>query len=169
MQRIGLLIEAFHLVHVRRADQTPVERVRPRVIRALDRLGEPALGRFAQPRAAVAADVVVRSGVAGLIAQHDDALAADLGDEVIARRRERRIAADANPAAPENPLRFTGEYVRIVVVAAGQRAGALAITLDGLEKAHRISRAALRPAAPGMPPPGCVPEPHRYNPSIGVR
>ncbi len=169
VQRIRLLIEAFHLVHVRRANQAPVERVGPRVIWALDRLGEAALGRFAQPRAAMATDVVVRVTLTGLIAQHDDALATDRRDEVIARRREGLIAADADPVAPEDPLRFAGEYFWIVVVAAGQRAGALAITLDGLQKAHRISRAALRPAAPGMPPPGCVPEPHRYSPSIGVR
>src|SRR5271156_367096 len=33
----------------------------------------------------------------------------------------------------------------------------------------RISRAASRPGAPMMPPPGCVAEPHMYNFLIGVR
>ena len=30
------------------------------------------------------------------------------------------------------------------------------------------TRAALWPGAPMTPPPGCVPEPHRYSPLIGV-
>ncbi len=34
---------------------------------------------------------------------------------------------------------------------------------------RRISRAALRPAAPLTPPPGCAPAPHKYRPSIGIR
>ena len=169
MQRIGLLVEPLDLVHVRRANQAPVECVRPRVIRALNRFGEAALGRFAQPRAAMATDVVVRVALARLIAQHDDALAADLRDEVIARRREGRIAADANPVAPEDLFLLAGEHLWRRVVPALERARTLAIALDGLEEAHRISRAALRPAAPGIPPPGCVPEPHKYSPSMGVR
>ena len=32
-----------------------------------------------------------------------------------------------------------------------------------------ISRAAFCPEPPVMPPPGCVPAPHRYRPAIGVR
>jgi len=61
MQRIRLLVEPFDLVHVRRTDQAAIERVGPGVIRALNRLGEAALRRFAQPGAAMAADVVVRA------------------------------------------------------------------------------------------------------------
>ncbi len=34
---------------------------------------------------------------------------------------------------------------------------------------RRISRAALWPGMPVTPPPGCVPEPHRYSPGIGPR
>ena len=37
------------------------------------------------------------------------------------------------------------------------------------ERSYRISRAALCPGAPVTPPPGCVPDPHIYNPAIGER
>ena len=36
-------------------------------------------------------------------------------------------------------------------------------------KSAMISRAALWPGAPVTPPPGCVPEPHMYNPFSGPR
>src|SRR6266550_6800033 len=115
------------------------------------------------------AHVVVGAPLAGLIAQHDDAFTRDRGEEVIARRRERGIAADTDPMTPEDTLLLSVEHLRSRVVAARKRAGTLPIALDGFQKAHRISRAALRPAAPGIPPPGCVPEPHRYSPAMGVR
>ena len=38
-----------------------------------------------------------------------------------------------------------------------------------LPESFRISRAARRPGAPMMPPPGCVAEPHMYNFLMGVR
>src|SRR5258708_12270349 len=43
VQRVFLLVEARHLIHVWRADETAVERVGPRVIGTLNGLGEPAL------------------------------------------------------------------------------------------------------------------------------
>uniref|UniRef100_A0A3Q7F7E8 Uncharacterized protein n=1 Tax=Solanum lycopersicum TaxID=4081 RepID=A0A3Q7F7E8_SOLLC len=36
-------------------------------------------------------------------------------------------------------------------------------------KSSMTTCAALRPGAPITPPPGCVPLPHKYRPSIGVR
>ena len=166
---IRLLVEPFHLVHVRRADQAAVECVRPGVIRALDRFGQPARGRFAQPRAAMAADVVVGAPLSRLVAQHDDAFAGDLNEEVIARRRERGVPADADPMPAEDSLLLFHEHVRRRVIGSRKRACTLTIGLDRFQERHRISRAALRPAAPGIPPPGCVPEPHKYSPSMGVR
>ena len=38
-----------------------------------------------------------------------------------------------------------------------------------LYESFRISRAALWPGTPLMPPPGWLPTPHRYIPAIGVR
>ena len=111
VQRVRLLVESFHFIHVRRADQTPIERVRPRVVGALDRFRETAVRGFTQAGAAMAADVVVRSGVGRLIAQHDDALARDADQEVIARAGERCFAADADPLMPEHPLLFLREHL----------------------------------------------------------
>ena len=59
----------------------------------------------------MAADVVVRSGVPRLIAQHDDALARDADQVVIARAGERCFAADADPLVPEQPLLFLREHL----------------------------------------------------------
>src|SRR5690242_17655023 len=106
------------------------------------------------------AHVVVRASLARLVAQHDDALTGDLDNDVVARLLEARLAPHADPVTREDPLLLVGEHLGRRVVAARQRPRALAIALDRLEECHRISRAAFRPAAPGIPPPGCVPEPH---------
>src|ERR1700752_1477359 len=154
---------------MRRADQATVERVRPRVVGTLNRLRQLAARRFAQPGAAVAAHVVIGVSLSRLIAQHDDAFAGDLYDEGVTGRPERGIAAHADPVAREDALPFLGKPLGGRVIPAWERPRALTIALDGFDEGHRISRAALRPAAPGMPPPGCVPEPHKYKPSMGVR
>ena len=71
MQRIVLFVEALDLVHVRRTDEAAVERVGPRVVRALDRLGQFARDIFAQAGAAMTADVEERVQFAAPVA-HDD-------------------------------------------------------------------------------------------------
>src|SRR5207247_6958790 len=146
------LAEPPDFVHGGCADQPAIEGIRPRVVRTLDRLGQPARGRFAEARAAVAADVVVRMPLARLIAQHDDALARDLHDEVVARRRQRGVAPHTDPMACEDALLLLGEDLRRRVVTAGQRPRALLIALGRPQGCYRITREALRPAAPGLPP-----------------
>ena len=59
-QRILGLVEVRNVLHVRRADQPPIEIVRPRVIRTLNALDEAAFGLLAEARAAVAAHVEQR-------------------------------------------------------------------------------------------------------------
>src|SRR5437762_13081150 len=51
-------VEARHFVHVRGADQRAVERVRPGVVGALDRLGQAPSLRLTQPGAAMAAHII---------------------------------------------------------------------------------------------------------------
>src|SRR5206468_2723777 len=101
VERVVPLVEARDLVHVRRADQGPIERVRPRVVGALDRLGEAPVLRLAQPGAAVAAHIIEGPHYAVLAAHHDDALAADGAERVVPGLGELGGAADANPAARE--------------------------------------------------------------------
>jgi hypothetical protein len=143
VKRIRLLVEPFHFIHMRRADQATIERVRPGVIGTLNRLGQPAPGRFTESRAAMTADVVVGAQLTGLIAQHDDAFPGDLGQQVVAAIQH-CLSAHADPVVTEEPLSLFGEYVGRRVVASRQRSGALLIALDGLQKRrHRISSASF--------------------------
>src|SRR5207247_8735757 len=58
VERVVPLVEPCDLVHMRRADQRAIERVGPRVVGALDRLGKTSALRLAQPGAAMAAHIV---------------------------------------------------------------------------------------------------------------
>ena len=81
MQRIVVLAEVRHFVHVRRADQPAVEIVGPRVIRALDAAGERARS---SPCRAACRDGGRRCRTRGLarrVARDDDAVAVHVADE----------------------------------------------------------------------------------------
>src|SRR2546430_9350211 len=119
---------------MRRTEEAAVERVGPRVIGTLNRFGEPAGFRFAQPGAAMAANVVIRPSLARLIAEHDDAFARNVDHEIIARRGERRVAADTDPMTGEDALLLEGEHIRRRVVAARQGARPLLIAFDRLQE-----------------------------------
>ena len=60
VQRVFLLAEVRHFLHVRRADQAAFEVIRPRVVGTLDAPGERAFVFRAQLRAAMPAHVVER-------------------------------------------------------------------------------------------------------------
>src|SRR3569832_2297067 len=82
MQRIILRGEARHLVHLRRIAQRAVEAIAPGVVRAQDRAAERALRLAAQAAATMPAMIVERADRPIEIAQHDDALALDLEQEI---------------------------------------------------------------------------------------
>ena len=94
------------LLHERCADQPPVERIAPRVVRALDRAAQPP-GRLlvAQARAAMAADVVEAAQLAVLAADDQDALADDVDGQELARLGERIDPARVEPVAGRKPAR----------------------------------------------------------------
>src|SRR2546422_9416536 len=143
LQRDGVegvvpLVEACDLVHMRRADQLPLGGVGPRVVGALDGLGEPPARRFAQPRAAMATHVVERACRTAPVPQDDDALARDVPQEVVPRLRDLLGAAGAEPARPEQPLDLLGVDLGRRVVPPRQGAGALAVALDGLEEGRHL-------------------------------
>ena len=176
VQRVVGLTEACDLVHMRRAHQPPVEPIGPRMIWALDGRGEMPAGPFAQPRAAMAAHIIEGAHHTRGIADHDETLAGNLGHQVVPGLRDGRRPPHAHPAPPEDALRFLGEHLGRRVIPARHGARTLLVGLGGLVKrrrhpatSFRICRAASRPAAPAMPPPGCAPEPHRYKPGTGVR
>src|SRR2546423_2783409 len=139
MQRVCLLVESFDFMHVRRADQAAIQRVGPRVIGALNRFRQPASRGFAEPRAAMAADIVIRAPLAGLVTQDDDALAGDLRQYVIARICKSGISADADPVVLKDALLLCGKNFRRRVVAARERARTLLVTLDRLEEGRHRS------------------------------
>ena len=125
VQRIVVLPEVRDLLHVRRADQPPVEIVGPRVIRTLDAAGERPLELGAQPGAAMTADVVERVDAPGRRARDDDALAEELADEELARAdrpaRSRPAQTHIRPNRPPSPRL---KYAAIDVVRGRQRSRA---------------------------------------------
>src|SRR2546430_2295986 len=156
-ERVVLLVEAFHLAHVGGADELAVEGVGPGVVGALDRLGQAAAPLLAQPRPPVAADVVMRPQRAALVAQHDHALARDLGEEVVPGLGELRGAAHAHPAASEDPLRLLREDLGRRVVPSRQGARALPVHLGGLEKGgHGRSTGTITPHRAAAPADGAA-------------
>src|SRR3989442_1089229 len=145
-ERVIPLVEAFHLAHVGGADELAVEGVGPGVVGALDRLGQAAAPLLAQPRPSVAADIVMRPQRTALVAQHDHALARDVGEEVVSRVGELRGAAHAHPAPSENPLHLLREDLGRRVVAPRQGARALPVHLGGLEEGgHGRSTGTITP------------------------
>src|SRR5205807_6298587 len=131
------------------------EGVGPGVVRTLDRLGEAAAPLLAQPRPTVAADIVMRPQRAALVAQHDHALARDVGQEVVPGLGELRGAAHAHPAAREDPLRLLREDLGRRVVPPRQGARALPVHLGGLEKGgHGRSTGTITPHRAAAPADG---------------
>ena len=134
VERVVPLVEPRDLVHVRRADQRAIERVGPRVVGALNRLGKTSALRLAQPGAAVAAHIVEGAHRAVLTAHDDDALAAGGADRVVPGLGELGGAADADPAPREDALPLFGPDLGRVVVAPGQRPLALLVRLGGFDE-----------------------------------
>src|SRR6266404_6982612 len=73
LQRIFRLVESWHLIHVRRAKQSPIERVRPRVIGALN-CSALSVSAFDEATTAVAAHIVKAMDLSAFISDNDEAL-----------------------------------------------------------------------------------------------
>src|SRR4030095_10049289 len=110
-QRIISLIESRRLIHVRRAKQSPIQRVRPRVIRALNRCGVTIL-LFAKSRPAVTANVVERADRRSLILPDDQTFAGYFRKEIVARFGELALMADQNPPRREYLLQLFSKNLR---------------------------------------------------------
>ena len=137
VQRIVRAVEPFDLVHVGRAQQTSVERVGPRVVRALDRAAQPPPLLFAESRPAMAAHVVMGARDSILPADDDHALARGRDQEVLARLRDLLLASGAEPGAQEDPLLLLREDLRRRVIEAGERPRAGTVALLRFEKPRR--------------------------------
>ncbi len=84
-----------------------------------------------QPRAAVPAYVVKRLDRAVLVAQHEDALGAQIESLVIARPRDRVDMTDDLPAWHQHAFDFELGELRMAVNPGGQRTGTLSGDLGG--------------------------------------
>ena len=116
-------IEARDLAHVRRRGQCAVKRVKPRMVGTANGApAERAPAVLTQPRAAVAADIVMRVKVAFRAAHHDHAAAGDLKREVIPLVAQRRHMARKQPVALEYAGLFLAPDVGAGEILAGQRA-----------------------------------------------
>ena len=114
VQRIVFLAEVRDFVHVRRAEQPPVEVVGPRVVRALDAAGKTPCGSEAELGSAVPAHVVERIHP-GRTARDDDALAEQLSDEELAGRLDLFGPPRADPHPREQLLHLALEVRAIDV------------------------------------------------------
>src|SRR5262245_51316235 len=104
--------KTLDLVHMRRANQTSVQTVRPSVIRALDRLAKLAALFLAQSRSTVAANIVKSVHFSHLITQNNQTFPCYLLHEIIARLWNLTHMTDAQPLREENTLQFFRKNVR---------------------------------------------------------
>src|SRR6266576_3745471 len=105
MQRVIRLIESWHVIHERRPKQSPIQRVGPRVIRALNRCGVSIL-LFAKSRPAVTANVVKAADRRSLIFRDDQAFAGYFRKEIVARIGELALMSDQHPICREYLLQL---------------------------------------------------------------
>ena len=122
VQRPVLDVEPGDLGHRRHVAERAIERVRPCVVRTLDRRAERARALLAEPAAAMAAMVVERAHVAGTVAQHDHAFGVELEQEIAAGTFELRDMPDEQPVPVEDALALGRENFGRDEVLARQRA-----------------------------------------------
>lgn len=92
-QGVVRLVESGDIIHMRRAHQSAVQCVSPRMIRALNRRGMTT--RFLlQPASTVSADIVKGSDLTLLISDYDQALFGDRCYEEVARTGKLTLMAD---------------------------------------------------------------------------
>ena len=119
MQGEVLLAKMRDLLHVRRAHQTSVEPVSPRVVGALNAAGELA-GRFrAEASASMPAHVVERMHGPIVRARDDDAVAGDLAEHVLTRPRDFLSSTGADPHRAKECVELAAEVLRVSVEPSG--------------------------------------------------
>src|ERR1051326_1163345 len=115
VQRIFFALE-IDAIHVRRADQFPVQPIGPAVIRAQNAPSEVTFRGVAHARAAMAADVVKRADGSRGIAQDHDVLARYLAHEVIAGIGDHVGSTGAYPGLAEEALPLLTDTLGIGVI-----------------------------------------------------
>ena len=114
--------------HARRVLELAVERVRPAVVAALQKLAATVLHRHRMR--AVPADVDEAVELALGVARDHDGHAARAADHVVAHRGELGLGAEQRPAVREDPLILELGHVRIGVPAGRQRPATIECLCD---------------------------------------
>src|SRR5690242_8887934 len=101
MQRVVSLVKARDIIHVRRANQSSIQSVRPCVIRTLNShdLSVPV---FDEAAPSVAANIIKPLDLSAFIPHNDQALARDLRSKVITGLRNLTLMPDQHPAFGKN-------------------------------------------------------------------
>src|SRR6185503_14684779 len=87
-----------------------IQRVRPGMIRTLQRLPEPSFCVLAQSRPAVPADVIKCAGFARLVPQNNQALTRDISQEVVAALSNFTLMSNAQPMIRKDSRLFQLKY-----------------------------------------------------------
>ena len=117
-------LEALEFVHTRRPDESAVQRIRPCMVRALERFVKATTRFLAQARASVTAYVKERADLAGLVAENDHAFTDDVLQEVFAGFGDLALVARAEPLGGEDTFLFAGENISGDEVSLRERSGA---------------------------------------------
>src|SRR5262249_2223697 len=113
-----VVVETFNAVEIGHADQTPVGRIRPAVIAALEVLTTPRALR--NRPSAVAADIVEASQLSVLSANDHDRFSDHIVGEVSARFGHLIEPSDELPRAVEYPALLQAQVSGVRVTARGQ-------------------------------------------------
>src|SRR5450432_33121 len=132
IERELILAHACALVEIRSRAQRAIERIRPRVIRALDPAAERARELWRASRAVrsreheltapVSTHVIVGAQCILARTHHEHALARDVHHEIAPRRSDIFLAPRMEPLTREDALLLAREQLRREVVLAGERA-----------------------------------------------
>ena len=106
MERMFSFIEAIDMLHMRRAQQSPIQPIGPGVIRTLDNLGEMPLLRFAHPGPAMTADIVEPVQLALLVADNDQTLSRNLCEQIVACVFQLALMPHTKPFGRKDALSF---------------------------------------------------------------
>src|SRR5687767_8880415 len=106
MERMFRFIEAIDLLHMRRAQQCPIQPIGPGVIRTLDGLGKLTPLGFAHPRPAMTTDVVESMELVLLVADNDQTLSRNICEQILGWLFQLTVMADAKPFGRKDALLF---------------------------------------------------------------
>src|SRR5579862_2439105 len=115
-----IVLAAETVMHMRSADEAPVESIGPPVVATLNSSGKMSLRVRAESGTAMPAHVEKRPQIIVAIPSNDHTLAGYLAQKIVSRRRDLIDAPGTNPGLAVEALEFIPEQIRVSVVARGK-------------------------------------------------